>query len=132
MMPARIFYKSRLLVTGVALLVLGIGNYLAAISKVAHYQHVVSDLSAQIPQPQPFFLRGEDKAFPSETWERWEIARAKLDYYHVVLSGGQLMMSVGLGCLILALIKLRRQRLRYALIRGPAASSPSHGQALTP
>lgn len=132
MMPARIFYKSRLFVAGVALLVLGIGNYLAAISKVAHYRHVVAARTPQIPQPQSFFLRGADKAFPGETRERWEIARAKLDYYHIVLSGGQLMMSVGLGCLILALIKLRRQRLRYTLTHGLAGSSSSHGQAPTP
>ena len=86
----------------------------SAISKVSHYDNVVTDLVAQLPQPQSFLLRGVDKTFPSETWERWEIARAKLEYYHVVLSGGKLMMSIGGSCLLLALITIRRKRLRHA------------------
>lgn len=114
------------------MLVLGIGNYLAAISKVAHYQQVVTSLSPQASQPQPFGARGDEEVIPSEKWERWEIARAKLDYYHVVLSGGQLMMSAGVGCLIFAFIKLRRQRLRHALTRRLTGDGSAQGPALTP
>ncbi|HXG18224.1 MAG TPA: hypothetical protein VNN62_04020 [Methylomirabilota bacterium] len=110
MIPIRFFYKSRLFVIGVSLLILGVGNYLAAVSKVSHYQDVVTELTPEIPQKQPFLLREEGKSFPSETWERWEIARAKLDYYHVVLSSGRLMMSAGMACTMLALLRLRRQR----------------------
>jgi hypothetical protein len=116
MISAQLFYKNRLFVVGISLIVLGLGNYLAANSKVAHYQETVSVLTPQIP-PQPFFLRGEGKPFPSETWERWEIARAKLDYYHVVLSGGRLMMSVGVACTVLALLYLRRRGSKHALAR---------------
>jgi hypothetical protein len=109
MPPAHVLYKSRLFVAGAALIILGLGNYLAADSKVAHYQGLVTELAPQISQSQPFLLREEGKPFPSETWERWEIARAKLDYYYVVLSGGRLMISVGMVCTVLALIKLRRR-----------------------
>ena len=77
---------------------------------MSHYQDVVTELTPEIPQKQPFLLREEGKSFPSETWERWEIARAKLDYYHVVLSSGRLMMSAGMACTMLALLRLRRQR----------------------
>ncbi|MGH8008986.1 MAG: hypothetical protein ACREQ3_18520, partial [Candidatus Binatia bacterium] len=52
--------------------------------------------------------------FPSEARERWEIARAKLGFYHVVQSGGRLMMSIGAICTALALIRVRRQRMYYA------------------
>lgn len=114
-MPLSLLYKSRLLVVGATLIVLGLGNYLTAYSKVAHYQKQVSELTPYIPQPRPFLMREEGKPFPSETWERWEIARAKLDYYHVVLSGGRLMLSVGMVCSVIALILLRRRRARAAL-----------------
>jgi hypothetical protein len=114
MISAQLLYKSRLFVAGVTFIVLGLGNYLAADSKVSHYQELVSELAPQIP-PQPFRLREEGKPFPSEAWERWEIARAKLDYYHVVLSGGRLMMSAGMVCAVLALFHLRRQRSTHAL-----------------
>ena|SRR5215831_6039803 len=115
MFPVQVLYKSRLLVAGAILILLGLGNYIAAISKVGHYQDLVSELAPQISQSQPFLLREEGKPFPSEIWERWEIARAKLDYYYVVLSGGRLMISIGMVCTVLALIKLRRRRPQPAL-----------------
>src|SRR5215510_4671108 len=114
MVAVRLLYKSRLFVAGITLIALGLGNYLAAISKVAHYQELVTELAPQIPTTPPFFLHEEGQPFPSETWERWEIARAKLDYYHVVLSGGRLMMNGGMICTVLALIQRRRQRTRLA------------------
>lgn len=110
-----LLYKSRLFVIGASLIVLGLGNYLIANSKITHYQELVSELTPYVPQPRPFLMREEGKPFPSETWERWEIARAKLDYYHVVLSSGRLMSSAGMACLVLALIRLRRQRARLVL-----------------
>jgi hypothetical protein len=115
MIPIALLHKSRLFVVGVSLIVLGLGNYLAAISKVTHYQELVSELTPYVPHPRPFLLREEGKPFPSEAWERWEIARAKLDYYHVVLSGGRFMLSMGMVCAVLALIGLRRQHSRPAL-----------------
>jgi len=114
MIPLSLLYKSRLFVAGISLIVLGLGNYLTAISKVAHYQQIVSELTPDVSNPRPLLLREEGKPFPSETWERWEIARAKLDYYHVVLSGGRLMLSAGMVCAVLALIRLRRRHAQLA------------------
>jgi hypothetical protein len=54
-------------------------------------------------------FRGEQRYFPSEARERWEIAQAKLDFYHVVLSSGRLMFGLGLLCSAIALIRLRHQ-----------------------
>jgi hypothetical protein len=109
-----LLYKNHLFVAGVILIVLGLGNYLAADSKVAHYQELMAETAPQIHTTAPFLLREKGRPFPSEAWERWEIARTKLDYYHVVLSGGRLMMSVGMVCTVLALIRLWRQRVRFA------------------
>ncbi|MBI3301212.1 MAG: hypothetical protein HYZ72_03920 [Deltaproteobacteria bacterium] len=116
MATARLLYKSHLFVAGVTLIVLGLGNYLAADSKVAHYQELVAETAPQIHTAPSFLLHEQGRPFPSEAWERWEIARAKLDYYHVVLSGGRLMMMIGMVCTILALIRLRRQRARLVQI----------------
>ena len=114
MTTALVLYMSHLLVAGITLIVLGLGNYLAAQSKVAHYQEVIAEIAPQIPAAPPFLLREEGRPFPSEAWERWEIASAKLDFYHVVLSGGRLMTSIGIVCTAVALIRLRRQRVHLA------------------
>ena len=114
MTTARLLYRSHLFIAGITLIVLGLGNYLAAQSKVAHYQEVIAEIAPQIPAAPPFLLREEGRPFPSEAWERWEIASAKLDFYHVVLSGGRLMTSIGMVCTAVALIRMRRQRVRLA------------------
>ena len=77
MTTARLLYRSHLFIAGLTLIVLGLGNYLAAQSKVAHYQEVIAEIAPQIPAAPPFLLREEGRPFPSEAWERWEIASAK-------------------------------------------------------
>jgi hypothetical protein len=106
----RLLYKSYAFVAGIALILLGIGNFLTAESKVHHYQSVMTAISS-IRQPSSEFLPyGEKAYFPSEAHERWEIARAKRDFYQVVLSAGRLMMGIGFLCTAMSLIRLRRQR----------------------
>ncbi len=112
MMLVRLLYKSYAFVAGTALILLGVGNYLTAESKVHHYQSVMTTISS-LRQPSSDFLPyGEKAYFPSEAHERWEIARAKRDFYQVVLSAGRLMMGIGFLCTAVSLIRLRRQ---YAL-----------------
>lgn len=96
------------------MILLGLGNYFAADSKVTHYQEVMTEVASHIRSTPPLLLRETGRPFPNEAWERWEIARAKLDFYHVVLSGGQLMTSAGIVCTVIALVRLRRQRARLA------------------
>jgi hypothetical protein len=106
----RSLYKSYGFVAGVALILLGVGNYLTAGSKVHHYQAVMTTIAA-LRQPAADFLPyGEKAYFPSEAHERWEIARAKRDFYQVVLSAGRLMMGIGFLCTAVSLVRLRRQR----------------------
>lgn len=114
MTTARLLYRSHLFVAGIALITLGLGNYLAADSKVDHYQELIATIAPQVQTVPSLLLREGGRPFPTEAWERWEIARAKLDFYHIVLSGGRLMTSIGLVCTVLALIRLRRQRVRAA------------------
>jgi len=110
----RLLYKSYAFVAGVALILLGVGNYVAAESKVHHYQTVMTTIAA-LRQPASAFLPyGGSAYFPSEAHERWEIARAKRDFYQVVLSAGRLMMGIGFLCTAVSLIRLRRQRAMMA------------------
>ncbi|MEW6297815.1 MAG: hypothetical protein AB1671_08765 [Thermodesulfobacteriota bacterium] len=106
---ARQLQKDLLFVAGCVLTLLGAGNYIAGDSKVAHYQAVIAESAPRTPAAPPFFSRGKQAVFPSEGRERLEIARAKLDFYQVVLSSGRLMLSTGIGCVLIAFLRLRRQ-----------------------
>ncbi len=106
---ARVLYKSYLFVAGIALMVLGIGNYLTAVSKVEHYQEVMKVVTPTARSDAFFLLSTGKPHFPSEARERWEIARAKRDFYHVVLSAGRFMVGIGLLCTAISLIRLRGQ-----------------------
>jgi len=114
MTTVRLLYKSYTFVAGIALILLGCGNYLAAISKVNHYQAVMTEIAPQLQTASVSLPYGKASRFPNEAQERWEIARAKLDFYHVVLSVGRLMLSIGLLCTAVSLIHLRRQRAHSA------------------
>ena len=106
----RLLYKSHLFVAGSALVILGFGNYLAAITKVNHYQQVLLTATPPYLSTSTTLFYTARPHFPTEARERWEITRAKLDFYHVVLSAGRLMISIGLFCTALGLIRVRRQR----------------------
>jgi hypothetical protein len=107
---AQFLYRNHLFIAGTVLIALGLGNCIAANSKVNQYQAVRAEIAPpQVSSVPPLLLHEERRMLPSEARERWEIARAKLDFYRVVLSSGQLMMGLGLICVILALIRLRRQ-----------------------
>ena len=106
---AQFLYRNHLFIVGTVLIALGLGNCIAANSKIKQYQAVRAEVAPQVSAVPPLLLHEERRTLPSEARERWEIARAKLDFYRVVLSSGQLMIGLGLLCVILALIRLRRQ-----------------------
>ncbi len=114
MTTARWLYRSYLFVAGVTLIVLGCGNYLAAAFKVERYQEIMAEVAPEVHATASFLQHEELHYFPSDARERWEIARAKLDFYHVVLTIGRMMVSIGAICTAIALFRLRRQRLRLA------------------
>ena len=127
---ARLLYKSHLFVAGIALVVLGIGNYLTAVSRVSHYQEVIREITPTLRRGPAFLLSTGTPHFPSEARERWEIARAKRDFYHVVLSAGGFMVGIGLLCAAISLIRLRRQfRHLLALQHSPAEVRTLDAQA---
>jgi hypothetical protein len=125
----RSLYKNYVFVVGAALILLGMGNYLAAGSKTHHYQTIMSTVSAR-QQPSSSLLPYESTAyFPSEARERWEIARAKRDFYQVVLSAGRLMMGLGFLCMAMSLIQVRRQRTLQATTLFSPSTSAHHAES---
>jgi hypothetical protein len=125
MVLVRVLYKSHLFVAGIALMVLGVGNYLTAVSKVEHYQEVMKGITPTARADAFFLLSTGKPHFPSEARERWEIARAKRDFYHVVLSAGRFMVGIGLLCTAISLIGLRS---RWPHITTVLHSSPPPGR----
>jgi hypothetical protein len=101
----RSYHRSRFLITGIALLVLGVGNVLIGSQKLIQYQRVVAEGQAR------GYFPDADGTNPimhplDEEGERYNIGRAKVDLYHVVLSGGLLMLGIGAIFTVAALIRL--------------------------
>ena len=106
MSTARELYKSRLLVVGSTLLCLGIGKWIVGSHKVTHYQGIVIQAFPVVVLKFSLLTKGVWNP-PTEEGERANIARAKVDFYHVVVSGGRLLASIGTLCIIAAIIRLR-------------------------
>ena len=128
-MRGRPYYRSRLLVTGVTLLVLGAGNAVIGSRKLVQYQGLVAQGRALGYSPD---ARGSGRILRplDDEAERYNIARAKIDLYHVVLSGGLLMMTVGVVLTIAAWVRLRMRRPGAGNLV-PAAAAPPRGGAGT-
>lgn len=109
MIAACELYKSRLLVAGITFLCLGIGNWTVGSRKIIHYQSVVAQASS-VAMLESSLSAKRVWELPTEKDERANIARAKVDFYHVVASGGRLLASIGALCTIAALIRLRTRR----------------------
>ncbi len=108
-MPGRRYYQSRFLVTGVSLLVLGAGNVVIGSQKLAQYQHIVGEGRARGYFPDTGTASGILRPVDDEA-ERYNIGRAKVDLYHVVLSGGLLMVALGAILTAAAWVRVRVQR----------------------
>jgi hypothetical protein len=123
-MQGRRYYQSRFLVTGVALLVLGASNAVIGSTKLAQYQRTVAEGRARGYFPDAgsgnHVLRPVD-----DEAERYNISRAKVDLYHVVLSGGLLMFVVGAVLTVAAVLRVRVQR--EGPLPGVALPGSSHG-----
>ena len=125
-MAPRPFYRSRFLITGVTLLALGIGNVAIGLQKLSQYQRIVAEGRERGYFPDG---GGGDRVMRpvDDESERYNIGRAKVDLYHVVLSGGLLMLVIGAVLTIAAWVRLRIRRERME-----ADSPPSHPTVASP
>ena len=106
-MQARRFYQSRLLVLAVTLLVLGAGNTIIGSRKLGQYQSIVAEGRARGYFPDAAGSTDRILRPLDDEGERYNIGRAKVDLYHVVTSGGLLMMAIGAVLSIIAWLRLR-------------------------
>ena len=115
-MKVRDVYSSYLLVAGVILLVLGIGNWVAGAMEITRYQgllHKTSEtgLEDSYRSFQELDQQKNEEVLRTinEDREKYNAARVKIDFYYVVLSGGRLFFLVGALLTCFALMRLIRQ-----------------------
>lgn len=106
MQPRRL-YQSRLLVLAVTLLVLGIGNTIIGSQKLRQYQRIVAEGRARGYFPDSASSTDRILRPLDDEGERYNIGRAKVDLYHVVLSGGLVMVVVGVFLTLIGWLRLR-------------------------
>ena len=100
-------YQSRLLVVAITFLVLGTGNAIIGSQKLRQYQAIVAEGRARGYFPDVAGSTDRILRPLDDEGERYNIGRAKVDLYHVVLSGGLVMMAVGVVLSIIAWLRLR-------------------------
>jgi hypothetical protein len=87
-----------LLVAGVLLIVLGIGNWVTgAVQSVPHAEYLRLHPD---PKPPNRSLQSDLLEPPDENREERDVARAKLEFYQLVQSGGRFMVLLGAICLL--------------------------------
>lgn len=121
------FYRSKLLMVGLGVLLLGAGNWFMGSLKFTQYQRIVQEATEKGFNPRPPGSGGVVNVLrpDSEEGERYNIARARVDLYHVVISGGRLMVVLGV---LLAATGWVRIRLR-AGTQDPARGTRSNVSA---
>jgi hypothetical protein len=108
-LTVRALGSSGLVLVGLLLLGVGLGDSVAGRTKIAQYEQLLR--TTVVPPPaDPAAL------FPtaSEGQERHELARAKLAFYHLLLTAGQVLSAAGLVLVAAGVVRLRRSQLRLA------------------
>lgn len=97
------WYKSTLLVSGLVLLLLGVGNWVTGTIRLREHEAIV-----RTPMPTPHGVAHPHGGPGGSSAEEIEIARGRMDFYHVVASGGRLMTLGGFVLVTFALARRLR------------------------
>jgi hypothetical protein len=91
-------YKSMLLVAGVLLILFGVANWVTGAVRTRPY----ADYLRLHPGPRlrSSNLKAELLEPPDDERQERDVARAKLEFYQVVQSGGRFMVLLGSVCLL--------------------------------
>lgn len=115
-MKPRDIYSSYLLVAGLMLLLLGIGNWIVGAVQITKYQGLLRNtaktgLEESYRNFQELDLRKNEEVLRriSKDREKYNTARVKVDFYYVVLGGGRLLFFIGLFLTFFGLIRVIRQ-----------------------
>ena len=123
----RSLYLNPYFAVGVVLALLGAGNWIVGAVQVTQYRALVEAASKTGPEARNRDARelapGENRRILGrihEEQERYDAARVKVDFFHVVRRGGLLLFMVGLGLAASALARTVRRN-ASARADGPAA-----------
>ena len=115
-MKVRDIYSSYLLVAGLIFLVLGIGNWVVGAVQIRKFQGLVhamtrTGLEDSYRSFQELDHQKNEEVLRriNEDREKYNAARAKVDFYYVVLFGGRAFFLLGLLLSFFALIRLIRE-----------------------
>jgi hypothetical protein len=115
-MKLRDIYSSYIVVTGSLLLVLGVGNWVVGAVQTTRYQGLLLRIAQTGLEDNYRSFQELDHQKNEEVLrrinqdrEKYNVARVKLDFYYVVLSGGRLLFLLGVLLTFFALIRLIRQ-----------------------
>ncbi len=114
-MKPKDIYSSFLLVAGLMLLLLGIGNWVVGAVQITKYQGLLRNtaktgLEESYRNFQELDLRKNEEVLQriNKDKEKYNTARVKVDFYYVVLGGGRLLFFIGLFLTFFGLIRLIR------------------------
>ena len=108
----RALARNGLVLAGLLLLGVGLGDSIAGRTKIGQYEDLLHD-STVAAAPA---LHDPTALFPtaSETQERQELARAKLGFYHLLVIVGQILCAGGMVLIALGILQLRIRSVRVA------------------
>lgn len=94
--------RSGLVLTGLLLLGVGLGNVVAGESKLGQYTELATTTAPHVP-------RTPATLFPatSEIEERHELARAKLAFYQLLVTAGRLLAAFGVAFVAIGVLRTR-------------------------
>jgi hypothetical protein len=101
--------RSGLVLGGLLLLGVGIGDLVAGHSKVTQYEQLLRDT-------QPRLQRDPAALFPtaSEGEERHHLAKSKVAFYQLLITFGQLLSATGFALVALGVLRHRLRAVRPA------------------
>lgn len=114
-MKFRDVYSNALFITGVACLILGIGNWVVGSVETSKYQNLLNKtartgLEESYRNFQELDQQKNEEVLRriTENREKFNAARVKLNFFYVVLTGGRILFLLGLALIVGALIHLIR------------------------
>jgi hypothetical protein len=98
--------QSPLFLGGILICALGLGNWIVGSMKLSQYESLAA--RSEAPQSERVTLSsGFTFSNVSESHERHNIAVAKVQYYSVVVTAGELLLFAGLALVVTAYLRVR-------------------------